>query len=143
MPKYRMTYCLLKALTPSMQHASEGPKPRLVRVMFSRALPADVVRCGRPGWVPMQRLEDAARSSHSIPAPRSAWSIKQSIVTGANSDLDESMSISTGCALRRCTLNTLSEHTTGQTCCRSKQEGEQGRPRWYLLDLKGTCSHSL
>jgi hypothetical protein len=57
-----------------MQYASERPKPRLVQVMFSRALPADVVRRGRPGWVSMQRLEDAARSSHSIPAPRSAWS---------------------------------------------------------------------
>jgi hypothetical protein len=82
-----------------MQYASERPKPRLVQVMFSRALPADVVRRGRPGWVSMQRLEDAARSSHSIPAPRSAWSTKQSIVTGSNSDLDESMSISTERAL--------------------------------------------
>ena len=58
-PKHRMTYCLVKALTPSMQFASERPKPRLAQVMFSRALPAGVVR---RGWL-RQRLEDAARGA--------------------------------------------------------------------------------
>ena len=81
----------------SMQYAFERSKPRLDQEMSIRALPADVVRRDQPGWVSMQRPEDATRSSHPIPAPRSAWSTRPSIVTGPNPDPGEPMPISTGC----------------------------------------------